>query len=131
MERTVVEGFLVEASRTSYGRAAAQRPSSSPASPVASPPPTSSSAAVDSSDVDSDNDAVITALHEYDADLCDVCGGGESCDDDAMLACEGCGVWVHQTCYGVAAVPEQDWCVFSVSLVCYPGSHAPQSLQVL
>ena len=41
--------------------------------------------------------------------LCAVCGGGDSEEPNEILFCERCEVAVHQDCYGVAEVPEDDW----------------------
>lgn len=112
-----VDGFVVEASAVPFPApalpqaAAVVEPEAPPAAP--SPPPPDEA---DSSDVGSDDELIGTAGHEYDEDLCGVCGGGESCEGDAIIGCDGCGVWVHQNCYGVPAVPEGDWCVHPLPL---------------
>ncbi len=56
-------------------------------------------------------DDLSTARHDYDDDICDVCRGGESLDQDVLLSCERCEVWVHQSCYGVTRVPKGEWYV--------------------
>lgn len=41
--------------------------------------------------------------------LCAVCGGGDSEEPNEIIFCERCEVAVHQDCYGVDEVPEDDW----------------------
>lgn len=123
IERIAVDGFVIEASKTSFETRV--KPSDPPikqvsavtvptvASVVAAAPPEPSAAALaEDSDISSDDDLFGTAMHEYDAELCDVCGGGESCEDDAVVGCDGCGIWVHQGCYGIDDVPADNWLVF-------------------
>jgi hypothetical protein len=62
-----------------------------------------------------DADDMSTARHDYDDEVCDVCMGGQSCDGDELVCCEGCHTWVHQQCYGVDSVPDGDWCVHVLS----------------
>ena len=45
---------------------------------------------------------------EEDA-LCAVCGEGHSEPPNQILFCERCDVGVHQSCYGVAEIPEGEW----------------------
>ncbi|XP_026193297.1 PHD finger protein rhinoceros, partial [Cyclospora cayetanensis] len=40
---------------------------------------------------------------------CDVCGGAEATEENAILFCDACDVPVHLNCYGVEAVPPGDW----------------------
>lgn len=40
---------------------------------------------------------------------CDVCGNDESLEDDPIVACDGCDVAVHQSCYGITRLPDGDW----------------------
>ncbi|KAG5177972.1 hypothetical protein JKP88DRAFT_350483 [Tribonema minus] len=49
---------------------------------------------------------------ELDDRACCACSSGHSHDDDALVGCDGCGVAVHERCYGIQAVPEGDlpWC---------------------
>ena len=37
---------------------------------------------------------------------CHVCGEEEEADDNLLLQCDACRVFVHQRCYGVAAAPD-------------------------
>jgi len=45
---------------------------------------------------------------EEDA-VCEVCKDGEALIDDMIVACDGCNVAVHQSCYGIPEIPEGDW----------------------
>ncbi|CDJ43066.1 hypothetical protein, conserved [Eimeria tenella] len=40
---------------------------------------------------------------------CDVCGGAESTEENAILFCDACDVPVHLHCYGLDSVPPGDW----------------------
>ncbi|KAL8274567.1 hypothetical protein Esti_001470 [Eimeria stiedai] len=40
---------------------------------------------------------------------CDVCGGAESTEENAIVFCDACDVPVHLSCYGLDAVPPGDW----------------------
>jgi len=40
---------------------------------------------------------------------CDVCGRPDPEADNSLVICSGCDVAVHQTCYGVAFIPEGPW----------------------
>ena len=42
-------------------------------------------------------------------DSCAICGDESSIDENLIIFCEGCNVAVHQLCYGVAVVPQDDW----------------------
>ena len=46
---------------------------------------------------------------EDDDTPCAVCLSDFYADDDAILFCDGCNLAVHQTCYGVVDIPEDDW----------------------
>ncbi|KAF4692497.1 nuA3 HAT complex component nto1 [Perkinsus olseni] len=47
---------------------------------------------------------------EAEVDLCcSICGDGDVDDDNAILICDGCHFAAHQKCYGVSAIPEQEW----------------------
>jgi hypothetical protein len=37
---------------------------------------------------------------------CHVCGEEEEADNDLLLHCDACRVYVHQACYGVADAPD-------------------------
>ena len=44
------------------------------------------------------------------ADRCYVCNDGQSFEEDVLVCCDGCGLWVHQTCYPeMTKVPKGDW----------------------
>eukprot|EP00466_Bigelowiella_natans_P007716 jgi/Bigna1/71332/fgenesh1_pg.15_\ len=40
---------------------------------------------------------------------CDVCGRPDPEADNCLVICSGCDVAVHQTCYGIAFIPDGDW----------------------
>ncbi len=40
---------------------------------------------------------------------CSVCWSGDCEDDNKIVGCDGCGVWVHQSCYGIVVVPKGKW----------------------
>ena len=46
-----------------------------------------------------------------DDETCCVCGQDAGDEDDELVFCDGsdCNVIVHQTCYGIKALPEGDW----------------------
>jgi hypothetical protein len=46
---------------------------------------------------------------ENDDIVCYVCGDGEYEDDNLILYCSKCNMTVHQKCYGVLVIPEEDW----------------------
>ena len=46
---------------------------------------------------------------ENDDVVCYVCGDGEYEDDNLILYCSKCNMTVHQRCYGVTVIPEEDW----------------------
>jgi len=41
--------------------------------------------------------------------LCCICNKTEEEEEDTMLSCEGCGISVHQICYGVEGASEESW----------------------
>ena len=41
--------------------------------------------------------------------VCCVCGDGEYEDDNLIIYCSKCNMTVHQKCYGVLIIPEEDW----------------------
>eukprot|EP00808_Paulinella_micropora_P025894 g6122.t1 len=53
-----------------------------------------------------------------DEDACRVCGDPSWTEEDRIIGCESCPVWVHQSCYGVKHVPEGEW-------LCGPCSEVP------
>ncbi|KAI5062799.1 hypothetical protein GOP47_0021346 [Adiantum capillus-veneris] len=53
--------------------------------------------------------AVISPPENGDEDLCHVCYGGECDEKNQILFCNSCNVAVHQECYGIKAVPEDQW----------------------
>ena len=112
LERLTIEGFVVEASASRFPRSrnSVSRQSGRGSHSVASPKSQSNTPRPPSPTIASDDDVVATALAEYDDERCGVCGSGEAYDDDHLMCCEGCGVWVHQRCYGEATVPAEDWC---------------------
>lgn len=46
---------------------------------------------------------------QLDSDCCTICFGKASHADDLIVSCGQCNVAVHQSCYGIAAVPEGEW----------------------
>ena len=46
---------------------------------------------------------------ENDDIVCYVCGDGEYEDDNLILFCSKCNMTVHQKCYGILVIPEEDW----------------------
>ena len=46
---------------------------------------------------------------ENDDVVCYVCGDGEYEDDNLIIFCSKCNITVHQKCYGVLVIPEEDW----------------------
>ena len=53
--------------------------------------------------------AVISPPENGDEELCHVCYGGDSDDQNQILFCDSCNVAVHQQCYGVEVVPDDQW----------------------
>jgi hypothetical protein len=47
--------------------------------------------------------------NEDDDTVCCVCFNGEVDDDNQIVICSGCDIGVHQYCYGVMAIPKDDW----------------------
>ena len=41
--------------------------------------------------------------------ICCVCHDGDSTVENPILFCDGCNIPIHQACYGVLEVPEDDW----------------------
>ncbi|EEY69096.1 uncharacterized protein PITG_05279 [Phytophthora infestans T30-4] len=61
-------------------------------------------------DSDDDQEEMEECLKTEDEEmLCGVCCAPDSLENDPIVICEVCGVAVHQTCYRLAAVPEEDW----------------------
>lgn len=52
--------------------------------------------------------AASTPQVRWAGDRCCVCDGDVDFDFDQLVCCEGCGITVHQSCYGVQELPEQD-----------------------
>ena len=46
---------------------------------------------------------------EEEGETCNICGYGYSEPDDQLVFCEHCNLAVHQSCYGIATLPEGDW----------------------
>ncbi|CAK5060294.1 unnamed protein product [Aphanomyces euteiches] len=42
-------------------------------------------------------------------DVCVVCSDEVSTETDPILYCDGCDIAVHQHCYGVPVIPDEDW----------------------
>lgn len=40
---------------------------------------------------------------------CNVCGESETQNEDFLVLCDRCNIAVHQSCYGVAYIPEGNW----------------------
>lgn len=51
-----------------------------------------------------------------DFEYCDVCGKNTNNDSKRMIICQGCGISVHEDCYGVVESPGKRWlckkCIF-------------------
>lgn len=41
--------------------------------------------------------------------VCLVCNDGDYGDDNLIVFCSGCNICVHQKCYGITKIPENDW----------------------
>lgn len=54
------------------------------------------------------------------AALCAICGDGNSHEGNPIMFCERCNVPVHQLCYNVETLPDDDWlcwpCVLCASV---------------
>jgi hypothetical protein len=50
----------------------------------------------------------LPAQVRYAGDRCCVCDSDVDYDCDQLVSCEGCGVTVHQSCYGVPELPDED-----------------------
>ena len=52
--------------------------------------------------------AVDSALDDA---VCEICSGGHSIEHDVLVACDGCNVTVHQSCFGIRKLPPgtQPW----------------------
>uniref|UniRef100_K3X7U1 PHD-type domain-containing protein n=1 Tax=Globisporangium ultimum (strain ATCC 200006 / CBS 805.95 / DAOM BR144) TaxID=431595 RepID=K3X7U1_GLOUD len=54
--------------------------------------------------------AIVTAAPDAEDDVaCSVCFEGDSTEGDAIVICELCNTAVHQTCYRIEYLPEDDW----------------------
>lgn len=49
--------------------------------------------------------------------MCVICGGGDSDDPNRIVFCERCMLAVHQTCYCVPKVPDDDWLCWPCTLL--------------
>jgi hypothetical protein len=63
-------------------------------------------------------DIILTRLDEEkynnpDDIVCLVCNDGDYEDNDLIVYCSKCQMTVHQNCYGIINIPEEDW-------LCYP-----------
>jgi len=45
---------------------------------------------------------------DLDDEACHVCGDGDWSEDNKITFCDGCDVAVHESCYGIGAVPDGD-----------------------
>ena len=50
-----------------------------------------------------------TEEEEPDDIVCFVCGDGDYEDDNLIVYCSKCNIKVHQKCYGIMIIPEEDW----------------------
>ena len=41
--------------------------------------------------------------------VCGVCDNGDNEENNLIIICEGCSLSVHQACYGVQKIPDEDW----------------------
>ena len=46
---------------------------------------------------------------QEEGETCNICGYGYSEPDDQLVFCDHCNLAVHQSCYGIATLPEGDW----------------------
>lgn len=53
---------------------------------------------------------VYTALLQvkFAGDRCCVCDSDVDFDVDRLVSCDGCGITVHQSCYGIPELPDED-----------------------
>ncbi|EGR30068.1 PHD-finger family protein, putative [Ichthyophthirius multifiliis] len=40
---------------------------------------------------------------------CQICNDGDYADDDLIVFCAKCNISVHQKCYGIPKIPNEDW----------------------
>ncbi|OIR58971.1 MAG: PHD zinc finger-containing protein [Amphiamblys sp. WSBS2006] len=46
---------------------------------------------------------------ETASDACEICAGGTSTNNNAIVFCDGCNTKVHQECYGIGVIPDGPW----------------------
>ncbi|CAH0481139.1 unnamed protein product [Peronospora belbahrii] len=56
-----------------------------------------------------DNDIIIKQKKTQERSPCGVCCASDSIDNDPLIVCDICRMAVHQTCYGLTAIPEGKW----------------------
>lgn len=72
----------------------------------------SSSEADEQSDDDAgsvDDPESFASIEIEDDDVCSVCNNGDVEDGNEIVYCSSCDVAVHQACYGISHIPEDDW----------------------
>ena len=42
-------------------------------------------------------------------EVCQICNDGDFSDDNCIVFCSRCNISVHQLCYGIEELPEEDW----------------------
>jgi len=55
---------------------------------------------------------------DLDLDICEVCLDGDVYDGNTIIFCDGCDLAVHQNCYGVAAIPSDNWYIYIYIYIC-------------
>ena len=62
----------------------------------------------------------ISNYDSSDLDLCDICFSESTEEGNVLVFCDNCNIAVHQICYGIEVLPENDWycsrCIKSISL---------------
>ena len=103
----------------------AQHPTSdSPPNTTSPSPPTATS------NLHLDSAALLATRRPPAEDDCCICFNGDSEDNDPILFCDGpgCTAVVHQSCYGILAVPDGDWLCESCAIKANPALAASTPL---
>lgn len=54
------------------------------------------------------SDAMLFLQVKFAGDRCCVCDSDVDFDVDRLVSCDGCGITVHQSCYGIPELPDED-----------------------